>query len=101
MPTPHTITSEWDKLAKDFNVHPAIRPFQKGNVAAWLEAILRTGNKRSQQEAVGIIFFFWWGICKERNRMVFEQQEVSFPKVVDLIKDAIIVYNRAFALDRS
>jgi hypothetical protein len=39
----------WDKSANDLNVHPAIKPFQKGNVAAWLEAVLRAGSKRSQQ----------------------------------------------------
>jgi hypothetical protein len=68
----------WDMTAQSFNLHPTVFPFQKGNIGDWLHSIDRAGTKKQQLKTVGIMFFFWWGIWKERNRRIFNQEEHSF-----------------------
>jgi hypothetical protein len=65
----------WDKVAADCQTHPAVTPFQKGDIKGWLSATNHAGSKSEQQINVGVVFFFWWFIWKERNYMIFDNKE--------------------------
>jgi hypothetical protein len=54
----------WDRIATDCHLHPALVPFQKGDILGWMLAINRTGSKLQQQVNAGIVFFFWWFVWK-------------------------------------
>jgi hypothetical protein len=81
-------------VAQSFQVHPAIVPFHKGNIADWFSAISRTGSKKEQCCNAGIMFFSWWYVWKERNQRVFENKERSYLQVVDQIKSEVDFFYR-------
>jgi hypothetical protein len=85
----------WDKLAQHLQLHPALKPFQKGDVHGWLQVVMRAGSKKQQRIFAGIIFFFWWNIWKERNRRIFKGNEASFLQVAEQTNEAICIFGRA------
>jgi hypothetical protein len=84
----------WDLVAQSFQVHPAIAPFHKGSIIDWILAISRTGSKKEQRRNVGIMFFCWWFVWKERNQCVFANKESSYLWVVDQIKSEVGLFFR-------
>jgi hypothetical protein len=88
----------WDKIAEIFQVHQSLLQFQKGSVANWIVLLGQLPSKQQQRTDVGIIFFFWWFIWKERNHRIFEHKECSSLQVVEQNKDAILAYRRAHLL---
>jgi hypothetical protein len=34
----------WDKAAQTFNLHPAVLPFQKGNLRGWIQFVDQAGS---------------------------------------------------------
>jgi hypothetical protein len=89
------VEAVWDRIAQMFQVHPAIAPFQKGDVSNWLAVISRTGSRNNQCCNAGIILFCWWGIWKERNQRIFEHKERSALQVVEQIKNDISFFRLA------
>jgi hypothetical protein len=85
----------WDKLAQQLELNLALKPFQKGDVHGWLQAVLRTGSKKEQRIFAGVILFFWWSIWKERNWRIFEGIEASFLHVAKQTMEAIRVFDKA------
>ena len=45
----------------------------------------------------GTIIYFWWNIWKERNRRIFQQQNLQPIQVASLCKDDITQYCLAMA----
>jgi hypothetical protein len=76
----------WDKLAQQLQLNSALKPFQKGDVHGWLQAVLRAGSKKEQHIFAGVILFFWWSIWKKRNQMIFEGIKASFLHVAEQAK---------------
>jgi hypothetical protein len=68
----------WDKIAQELQVHNAVSPFQKGNVADWITAIARIPSKRDQRINAGIICFFCWFLWKERSRFFLSTRVIPF-----------------------
>jgi hypothetical protein len=64
-------------------------------VTGYAPSIVRE-PKKQQLKTVGIMFFFWWEIWKERNRCIFNQEEHSFLQVFKFVKEAIANFRRAF-----
>jgi hypothetical protein len=48
----------WDKIAQDCHLHPALIPFQKGDIKNWVATISRAGSKQEQCENIRVVFFF-------------------------------------------
>jgi hypothetical protein len=55
--------------------------------------------KKSEKRKLGIIFTFWWQIWKERNRRIFESQELSVQQLSILIVDEIHIQRAAMQTD--
>jgi hypothetical protein len=89
----------WDKIVLDLQLHLVVLPFQKGGVSEWLQAVCRVPGKKQQRKMAGVILFYWWNLWKEHNHHAFDQKEMSFLQVVDLIKQDINLFIRALAVD--
>jgi hypothetical protein len=82
-------------------LHLVVLPFQKGGVLEWLQAVCRVPGKKQQRKMAGVILFYWWNLWKEHNHHVFDQKEMSFLQVVNLIKQDINLFIRALVVDCS
>jgi hypothetical protein len=43
----------------------------------WIQQIASSGTTRQKRKNLDIMFTFWWMVWKERNRRIFEQEELS------------------------
>jgi hypothetical protein len=55
----------------------------------------RKVDKNQRRKFDGIIIYFWWNICMERNRRTFQQRALNPRQVAGLCKDDINQYSRA------
>lgn len=62
---------------------------------AWVTKLAKTGSKHERNMKLGVLFYFWWNIWKERNRRTFEGQERSVPCLATQILDDIKQYHTA------
>jgi hypothetical protein len=58
---------------------------------------LATGSSSSRRKRLGLIFFIWWNLWKERNRRIFETKEKSIPQLAPLVLEEITNFSRALS----
>lgn len=75
--TPHLLTKcnytevIWDEIADYWGLPSYIELAASQRPFDWVRQITEHGTKKEKQYKAGILLYFWWGICKERNRRIF------------------------------
>ena len=49
-------------------------------------------DKSLQKKFSGLLLFFWWGVWKERNRRIFQQDCMPAKELASLIKSDILSF---------
>jgi hypothetical protein len=68
-----------------------------GGPVDWVLHLCSSGVVSDKREMLGLLFFIWWNLWKERNRRIFENEKKSVPQLVALIREEISWYNRAMS----
>jgi hypothetical protein len=64
----------WNVAAGRYNLPNFNILSTRGGPLEWARYLLLTGNKKERKNKLGILFFFWWQVWKERNRRIFEDK---------------------------
>jgi hypothetical protein len=83
----------WLKVMDMLSLQPPFSIFCPEGTREWFDRITSIGTKQQQKRNVGVVFLFWWQLWKERNRRVFEGQELSYIQVAQLVVDCYHQFN--------
>jgi hypothetical protein len=75
----------WNLIATRFNLKNYAHMVQQGRPKDWVAKIQRSGPRSDKKNRLGILFTFWWGLWKERNRRIFDQEAKSPQEVSQFI----------------
>jgi 6-phosphogluconolactonase (cycloisomerase 2 family) len=59
----------------------------------------QTTSRSERRKKLGILFYFWWQVWKERNKRVFDGKESSFQHLAAWTQDEIQMFHRQFPSD--
>jgi hypothetical protein len=90
------IEATWSLVAAKFGLPHFNVMSLRGDLASWMEYLLRTGSKKEQRKMVGILFIFWWNIWKERNNQIFRNASRSPTMLFNIIREDIHNHHSVF-----
>jgi hypothetical protein len=61
----------------------------------WVRELLNASARKESRAKLGILFYFWWHVWRERNRRVFDGIECSVPQLTSSLQDVIAFYAAA------
>ena len=87
----------WGIIKQWFNLSVLDTVSEVGSIYSFWLRCRRKIDKNHRKEVDGILIYFWWNIWKERNRRIFQQQNLPPIQVASLCKDDITQYCLAMA----
>lgn len=88
----------WNLVASRYNLP---RYQELNNVQGtknWILSLRQSNGRQVKRRNLGILFYCWWHLWKERNRRIFEGEELPPHRLTDLIHQDIANYNTAFCV---
>ena len=82
----------WGIIKQWFNLLVSDTVSEVGSIYSFWLRCRRKIDKNRRNEVDGILIYFWWNIWKERNRRIFQQQNLQLIQVASLCKDDITQY---------
>jgi hypothetical protein len=76
----------WNIIAERCDLPDYITMSNHQDPVQWVCFLLRSGDKRTERNRLGILFCFWWQLWKERNRRIFQNAELSVNQVAAIIQ---------------
>jgi hypothetical protein len=58
-------------LAQHHDLPPYATMSHQGGPEGWVRFISSSGTKNEKRKKLGLLFTFWWGICKARKNVIF------------------------------
>jgi hypothetical protein len=77
----------WNSITASFELPPYSTISPCGVPMEWVIWIAKKGNNSSTRTKLGALFSFWWHMCKECNRRIFDAKECSVPQLASLLKE--------------
>ena len=87
----------WGIIKQWFNLSVLDTVSEVGSIYSFWLRCQRKIDKNHRKEMERILIYFWWNIRKERNRRIFQQQNLQLIQVASLCKDDITQYCLAMA----
>jgi hypothetical protein len=85
----------WNSICATYNLPSFSSMAQEGGPLQWVRNLLVSGSSKEKKRKLGILFTCWWQIQKERNRRIFEEKELSVPRVAAQIHDHLQLLSQA------
>jgi hypothetical protein len=86
----------WRALAPRLNLPQYNMLNSLGGPLEWV-CHLAIGSSSSRRKMLGLVFFIWWNLWKERNRRTFETKEKSIPQLAALVLEEITNFSQAMS----
>jgi hypothetical protein len=67
--------------------------------AGWVIHFTSAFSPKERKKKLGLLFMFWWNVWKERNRRIFQNQEMSVPSLLVLLQENVSVFYRAMRIE--
>jgi hypothetical protein len=85
----------WNPVSDRYNQPGFGQLRAKGGPMEWVRELSNSSARKEARAKLGIPFYFWWHVWKERNRRVFDGIESSVPQLFSSMQDVNGLFDAA------
>jgi hypothetical protein len=87
----------WRSVSNNLDLPPYDSVCHLVSPVDWVIFVSASGDRATRTKRLGNLFFFWWHVWKERNRIIFDGKEQSVAFIANQLLQDIKLYSEAMS----